>query len=270
MKKVRWLILLGVYVALSLGHATAAEPPYAAAYAASTDLREFVDGRAASPKDGSFFYAFWARWECMDDGGIARRVAKETPPSPGSAQEAALRKELERCRNMPANVAGGTMQRDDVVIGRKEGDKMFAKFDGKNGSWFYVDNQSTLQFALHLMSAANDPNMVWVLAQKLAGLGMYRIAINGQRPNEETGRSVYAAFLLAACDLNVDCGKSHRWMRTWCIQNAECSDVTIEAYWQRVDQTRHEMEWALINQYRSLIGAAARSGDWSSFVLLPD
>jgi len=265
----RYLTLLCA-LALSLASAAAAEPTYAKAYAASTDLREFVDGRAHSPAEGSFFYAYWARWECMDDGGIARRVAKETPPLPGSAQETATRKELERCRNMPTNITSGAMQRDDVEVGRKAGDKLFADFNGRNGSWFYVDDQATLQRALRLMSVDNDPNMIWVVAQKLAGLGSYRIAIKGQRPSEADGRSVYVAFLLVACDLHADCGKSHRWMRVWCIQNAECDETTIEGYWQRRDEGPRQMDWASIDKYRSLIGSAAKTGDWSSFLLLSE
>lgn len=270
MKIVRCLGLLIVSFALAPCYAVA-QRTYAEAYAASTDLREFVDGRASSPKDGSFFYAYWARWECFDDGGIARRIAKEAPPQQGSMQAESVRAELERCRNMPAELSGGSLQREDVQAGRAAGDKLFANFDGKNGSWFYIDDQPGLQRALRLLSPDTDPNMVWVLAQKLAGLAAaQRLTVNGQRLSGAEGRSLYIAFLLGACDLNVDCGRSHRWMRTWCIQNAECDDVTLEGYWRRLDPNRKgKMNWQAIGSYRSLISSAARAGEWSSFVLLP-
>src|SRR5471030_2899477 len=95
-----------------------ADNGYAERYAASTDLRDFVDQRASSPLDGSFFYAYWARWECFDEGGIARRIANDAPPAPGSAQGEAIRVELERCRSLPPELSDVSFQRDDVLVGR--------------------------------------------------------------------------------------------------------------------------------------------------------
>ena len=265
-----WLGLCTFAIALAPTQAAAQQTP-ARLYAASSDLHEFVDRRASAPNDGSFFYAYWARWECFDDGGIARRVAKESPPLQGSAQAEAVRVQLERCRNMPAELSAGELQREDVQAGRVAGDKLFAGFTGNDGSWFSVRDESELRHALGFISSHTDPNMVWVVAQQVAGLGATRrIRVEGSRPSEAEARSLYVAFLLAACDVNVDCGTSHRWMRVWCIQNGECSDATIEAYWKRRDfDAKDKMNWAVIAKYRTLISRAVKAADWSAFGLIP-
>jgi hypothetical protein len=248
----------------------AARESLASRFAASSDLREFVNRRESSPSEGSFFYAYWARWECFDDGGIARRVAKDSRAIKGSPQAEAIRLELERCKHLPSELTSGALQRKDVELGRAAGDKLFGKFAGADGDWFSVRDNSEFQRALRLISKGSDPNMLWVLAQKIATLGASRrIALNGHQTSEEEGRSLYIAFLLAACDIATDCGKSHRWMRSWCIQNAECDDSTIEAYWRRRDFDKNEMKWRRIASYRQLIVDSSRTADWSAFALAP-
>lgn len=241
-------------------------------YAASTDLREYVEQRASAPQQASFFYAYWARWECFDDGGIARRIAKESSPPPGSARGEATRIQLERCRGLPPEFNGASLQRDDVDAGRAAGDRLFAAFQGSGGTWFSVSSQADLARALQFVKPTEDPNIVWVVSQQVAGLGVQgRLTVNGRRLTEPERRSLHTAFFLAACDLNVDCGPSHRWMRTWCIQNAECDDRTIEGYWRRRDLNEpNKMDWKVIDSYRRLITAAARAGDWSAFALVTD
>src|SRR5471030_1050947 len=97
--------------------------------------------------------------------------------------------------------------------------------------------QAELQRALDFLTPTNDPNIAWVVSQKIAGLAATgRLTLNGHQPSESEGRSLYVAFLLSACDLNVDCGPSHRWMRSWCVQNAECDDRTIEHNWRRREE----------------------------------
>lgn len=262
---VSWL-----FVGLSCSPALAQTTP-ASAYAASTDLRKFVDERAASPQSGSFFYAYWARWECADDGQIARRIAREVRPPPASQQGKAVQLELLRCRNLPPELSAGASQRQDVQDGRAIGDKLFAAFEGTGGPWFLVEDQTALLRALRFLTPNEDPNMSWVVAQKLAGLGAaQRLAIGRDRLSAADGRSLHVAFLLAACDINVDCGSSHRWMRTWCVQNAECDDSSLEAYWRRTDGIqRKEMDWPTIAKYRAQIVAAVKANDWSLFTLMP-
>lgn len=258
------------HVALSTSLA-AAHAGYPDSYAASTDLSEVVVGRDSSPANGSFFYAYLARWECSDDGGIARRVASEGHPFPGSKQGHAVQQQLERCRNLPLGLTNVSAQRQDVEEGRVAGDKLFGAFKGTGGSWFRVHDQADLLRALRFLAPDSDPNMSWVVAQKLGQLGAERrILVDGQRPSETEGRSLYVSFLLAACDINVDCGSSHRWMRGWCLQNAECDDPSLEAYWRRKETGRDSMDWTSIARYRAIITASARTANWSSFSLAPE
>lgn len=269
MKRSLRRVLPFLLILLAQGHAVASESD-ARRYAASTDLREFVERRASSPRDGSYFYAYLARWECLDDGGIARRVARQARPAAASAQGKAVRAQLERCRRLPPEISGASLLRGDVVAGRRAGDRLFAAFQGSGGSWFSVNSQAELERALRFVNAAEDPNIVWAVSQKLAGLGAGRLTVNGRRLSEAEWRSLHAAFVLSACAVNVDCGPSHRWMRAWCMQDAECGDRTIEAYWRRRDAVEsNEMDWKAIDTYRTLILSAAKTGDWSAFALSP-
>lgn len=256
-----WLALL----VLAGSHATA-HAGFANSYAAATDLREFVERREASPENGSFFYAYLARWECFDHGATERR------PVRSAKQAKAIQQQVERCRNLPRGVTAGSAQRQDIKDGRLAGDKLFSAFNGADASWFRVNDQVGLLHALGFLSPGADPNMSWVVAQKLAGLGTARrILVNGERLSDAEGRSLYVSFLLAACDINVHCGSSHLWMRSWCAYNAECDDASIEAYWRRTETTRQDrMDWTAIARYRAMIVAAARATDWSSFSVVPE
>ena len=72
--------LLGMTMSLCCAGADAASDasarlnsPYAARYAASADLREFIDQRAVLPAEGSYFYGCLARWECHGRHRATRR-----------------------------------------------------------------------------------------------------------------------------------------------------------------------------------------------------
>lgn len=230
--KFSYHIVVQILAALLTTQYAYAQPSYAERYAASTDLSEFVDQRASDPKQGSFFYSYWARWECLDDGGVARRIAQGPPLISGSAQSEAVRIQLQRCRNLPREKSLGTLQLEDVALGRAAGDKLFAQFKGDGLSWFSLSDQQELQRAFSLLTPDNDPNIVWVVAQRLAG-STYKIAVHGMELSDQQASDLRNGIQLAACDLNVDCGKSHRWLRVWCVQNGECDYSTLESYWRR-------------------------------------
>jgi len=244
--------------------------PYADRYAASKDLSEFILQRAALPAEGSYFYAYLARWECNDDAGIARRVATAALSDPDVRRVEATKSELERCRNVTVSMTTIAMQRSDVEDGRRAGDRLFAPFRGDRGHWYSAFDDAELQKAFAFFAQSGDPGMVWVMAQQLAGVG-YRMLIDGKRLSQDEGRALYTAFMLGACDRGIDCGPSHRWRRTLCIQDGLCDDG-LETAWRRGsrdEKDQHE-HWERVGRYRTLIGESVRRGDWSRFALTAD
>jgi hypothetical protein len=242
---------------------------YADRFARSKDLSEFIDRRAALPAEGSFFYAYYARWECHDDGDIARRAADKALSDSDQRRVAATQRLLDRCRNIPRAITGIDPQAMDVQEGRRSGDRLFATFTGGNGArWFSPVDQDEVDRAFHVYTTSTDPYMVWVVAQKLSELSS-RLAVNGHALNKRESRSLNMAFLLAACRRNVDCGPSHRWLQTLCVQNGECSDASLEARWRRTAQSEPAgwTDWQMVDRFTDQIHEAMRSNDWSGFKL---
>ena len=259
------------WLACTPGHAQVA--PYAERYAASHDVREFIDGRDASPADGSYFYAYLARWECGDDGDIAQRVAPSALADPNARRVAATRRQLERCAHVPRAITGIAAQASDVNEGRHAGDRLFSVFAGEGGAaWFRKSDSAEFRNALTMYSEANDPNIVWVIGQQLGHVAGYRVALDGRRLTEAEGRSMSMAFLLASCTRIVDCGPSHRWMRSLCVQDGDgaCADADLETRWRRrsVGDPPGWTDWDRIQRYVDRIAQASRARDWSAFALV--
>jgi len=265
-------------VLLQVGHvlvgtAFAQAPQTAAArYTAATDLRPYVEQRASDPGAGTYAQAYWARWECSYDAGIARRIQREQSPASGSRQGQAMERLLQRCRHLSDADTHVVRQIQDLREGQARGDRLFSAFSGSEENWFSLHDPNELARAFAFLTPNEDARLVWMVSQNLARVAAgQRLAVQGRVPTRDEGRALHAAFLIAACDLNVDCGPSHRWMQVWCIQNAECDDPSIEAYWRRLDQKpdRHPMNWPMINDYRRIITLAQRTGDLSAFRLQP-
>ena len=166
MKLVRFLVGTVVIALAEIASAST----LAERYAASEDLSIFIQQRTVLPADGSFFYSDLARWECHDDGGIARRIsATGEVPSADEKRYELLNRQLKRCANISQEALGIAAQNMDRRAGAIAGDKFFSALQWEENGLTKLRSEEDMARLFRFVAATDDQNMRAIALQYVKG-----------------------------------------------------------------------------------------------------
>jgi len=137
---------------------------------------------------------------------------------------------------------------------------------GRRGRWNSASPTDEQVESLKQVIATRDPAALLIAGRLLANpYDDLTLRIGpGAQPAEP--RAMYDAWQVLACDFGYPCGPDNTRVQSACAYQGHCDAASLPDYLSYYASSPHDSQ--LADQYRAILGTAARTGDWSQLAVV--